>query len=77
MSEAQAEVRHRTVMDDEARHVSRVYAEALYRSAEKENQVESVLGELEGVVRDVFDKRRRAWSCSSPRPRSAATARAR
>ena len=55
MSEAQTQVRHRTVMDDEARHVSRVYAEALYRSAEKENQVEPVLDELEGVVRDIFD----------------------
>jgi F-type H+-transporting ATPase subunit delta len=58
MSEAQPEVRHRTVMDDEARHVSRVYAEALYRSAEKENLVEPVLGELEGVVRDIFDRDR-------------------
>ena len=55
MSEAQTQVRHRTVMDDEARHVSRVYAAALYRSAEKENQVEPVLDELEGVVRDIFD----------------------
>jgi len=56
MSEAQTEVRHRTVMDDEARHVSRVYADALYRSAEKENLVEPILGELEGVVRDIFDR---------------------
>ena len=56
MSEAQAEVRHRTVMDDEARHVSRVYAESLYRAAEKENQVEAVLDELEGVIRDIFDR---------------------
>jgi len=56
MSEATTEVRHRTVMDDETRHVSRVYAESLYRAAEKENQVETVLEELEGIVRDVFDK---------------------
>ena len=56
MSEAQPEVRHRTVMDDEARHVSRVYAESLYRAAEKENQVEPVLDELEGVIRDIFDR---------------------
>ena len=56
MSEAQLEVKHRTVMDDEARHVSRVYAESLYRAAEKENQVDAVLDELEGVIRDIFDR---------------------
>ena len=56
MSEAQPEVRHRTVMDDEARHVSRVYAESLYRAAEKENQVDAVLDELEGIIRDIFDR---------------------
>ena len=56
MSEAQPEVRHRTVMDDEARHVSRVYAESLYRAAENENQVDAVLDELEGVIRDIFDR---------------------
>lgn len=52
----QPEGGHRTVMDDEARHVSRVYAEALYRAAEQEGNVEEVLGEVEGVVGDVFDK---------------------
>ncbi len=56
MSEAQPEVRHRTVMNDEAQHVSRVYAESLYRAAQKENQVEPVFDELEGVIHDIFDR---------------------
>ena len=56
MSEAQPEARHRTVKDDDARHVSRVYAESLYRAAEKQDQVEAVLGELEGVIADIFDR---------------------
>jgi len=50
----QPKVRHRTVMDDETRHVSRIYAEALYRAAEQAGNVEEVLGELEGLVNDVF-----------------------
>lgn len=54
MSEIETQVRHRTVMDDEARHVARVYAEALYRAAEKNGAVEEVLGELESLVDDVF-----------------------
>ena len=49
-------VRHATVMDDESRHVARVYAEALYRAAEKANQVQEVLAELESLVNEVFRK---------------------
>lgn len=49
------QVRHATVMDDETRHVSRVYAEALYTAAESVNDVEGVLGELEAVIGGVFE----------------------
>jgi F-type H+-transporting ATPase subunit delta len=48
--------RHPTVMDDESRHVGRVYAEALYRAAEKTNQTGDVLRELESLVTEVFRK---------------------
>ncbi len=50
----QPPVRHATVLDDESRHVGRVYAEALYRAAEKTNQAGDVLGELESLVNGVF-----------------------
>lgn len=54
MSDTQIEVRHRTVLDDEARRVARVYAEALYRAAAQAGQVEDVLAQLEGLVEDAF-----------------------
>jgi len=52
----QIQVHHHTVMDDEARHVARVYAEALYKAAEAEgpSMVEEVLEELTTLVEDVF-----------------------
>jgi len=56
MSDTQTQVRHRTVMDDEARHVARVYAEALYKAAEQKGQAEAVLGELEELVGGVFSQ---------------------
>jgi F-type H+-transporting ATPase subunit delta len=52
MTPAEPEVRHRTVMDDEARHVARVYAEAV----EKDGQVEAVLDELNTLIDGVFKK---------------------
>lgn len=54
MSIEQVEVRHRTVMDDEARQVGRVYAEALYQAAEKQNAAGEVLEELEALTEGVF-----------------------
>lgn len=54
MSEQTPEVRHRTVMDDEVRHVARVYAEALYNAAEKDGIVETVREELETLTDGVF-----------------------
>jgi len=53
-SEQKIEVRHKTVMDDESRHVARVYAQALYQAAEEANQVEEVLAELESLINEVF-----------------------
>jgi F-type H+-transporting ATPase subunit delta len=54
MSTPEIQVRHRTVMDDEARHVARVYAESLFKAAEQSGQVEVVLGELGELVNGVF-----------------------
>jgi F-type H+-transporting ATPase subunit delta len=54
VSDSELQVRHRTVMDDEARHVARVWAEALYKAAEKAGGVESVLEDLEALVGEVF-----------------------
>jgi len=45
---------HATVMDDETRSVSRVYAEALYKAAETANDVDGVLGDVESLVGGVF-----------------------
>ena len=56
MTTSQIEVRHRTVMDDEARRVSRIYAEALYKAADSKGISEQVLGEIEELVNGVFDK---------------------
>src|SRR5262245_4694135 len=56
MNGSEPQVRHRTVLDDEARHVARVYAEAIYRAADAkgEGHVQHVLGELESLIYDVF-----------------------
>ena len=52
MSEAASH--HATVMDDEARHVSRVYAEALYKAAQDKGQLDEALADLEGLALGVF-----------------------
>jgi F-type H+-transporting ATPase subunit delta len=48
------QARHKTVLDDESRHVARVYAEALYNAAERQGQAHELLGELEALVNEVF-----------------------
>jgi F-type H+-transporting ATPase subunit delta len=48
--------RHASVLDDEGRRVGKVYASALYQAAEKSNQVEQVLQELNTLVQGVFRK---------------------
>ncbi len=50
----QVAVHHRTVLDDESRHVGRVYAEALYRAAEAQGQQDEVLTELNALAGEVF-----------------------
>jgi F-type H+-transporting ATPase subunit delta len=42
------------ITDVGAQGVARVYAEALYRAAEKKDQVDVVLGELEGLIQQSF-----------------------
>jgi len=56
MTIEQPQVRHKTVMDDEARQVGRVYAEALYQAAEKQNAADEVLEELTALVDGVFEQ---------------------
>jgi F-type H+-transporting ATPase subunit delta len=46
--------RQKTVLDDEGRHVARVYAEALYRAAEKQGRQNEVLDDLQALVGQVF-----------------------
>jgi F-type H+-transporting ATPase subunit delta len=48
------QIHHATVFDDETRHVGRIYAEALLSAAEKRQQTQQVLEELEALVRDVL-----------------------
>jgi F-type H+-transporting ATPase subunit delta len=50
------QVRHPTVLDDTARHVARVYAQALLNTAAKRGQADAVLDELRGIVHDVFGR---------------------
>jgi F-type H+-transporting ATPase subunit delta len=54
VSDSELQVRHRTVLDDESRHVARVWAEALYKAAEKAGEVEPALQDLEALVNEVF-----------------------
>jgi F-type H+-transporting ATPase subunit delta len=54
MTTDQPQARHKTVLDDEARQVGRVYADALYQAAEKQNATDEVLEELESLVDGVF-----------------------
>ena len=48
--------RHHTVLDGGSQRVARVYAEALLRSAEKRQLDEEVLGELQGLVTEVYSR---------------------
>jgi F-type H+-transporting ATPase subunit delta len=52
--ELQAALHVRTVMDDESRHVARVYADALYRAASQQGRVDEVLGEFNALINEVF-----------------------
>ncbi len=50
MTDIKEQVRQATVLDDDARRVGRVYAEALYGAAEKQGQAAEILDELEALV---------------------------
>ena len=52
----QIQLRHSTVMDDEARQVARVYAEALYRAADGQGLAGEVMLELDQLVNEVFKR---------------------
>jgi F-type H+-transporting ATPase subunit delta len=57
MSEREAiQTRHETVLDDTARQVAAVYAEALYQAARKQDSPEAILDDLHGLVAEVFDR---------------------
>jgi F-type H+-transporting ATPase subunit delta len=48
------QVQHATVFDDATRHVARIYAEALLGAADKRQQTQEVLEQLEELVREVL-----------------------
>jgi F-type H+-transporting ATPase subunit delta len=45
-----------TVFDDATQHVARVYAEALLNAAEKSGKTDEVLGDLDGLIHEVFPR---------------------
>ncbi len=51
---AELQIHHRTMLDDETRHVARVYAEALYNAMPSEEHLQEVLNELETLTQGVF-----------------------
>jgi F-type H+-transporting ATPase subunit delta len=48
------QIHHATVFDDATRHVARIYAEALLSAADKRQQTQDVLEQLEQLVREVL-----------------------
>jgi F-type H+-transporting ATPase subunit delta len=48
------QIHHATVFDDATRHVARIYAEALLAAADKRQQAQEVLEQLEELVREVL-----------------------
>jgi F-type H+-transporting ATPase subunit delta len=48
------QIHHATVFDDATRHVARIYAEALLGAADRRQQTQEVLEQLEDLVRDVL-----------------------
>ena len=51
---ARENARHATVLDQEGRHLGRIYAEALQAAAEQRGQGDDILGELDALVGDAF-----------------------
>lgn len=50
------QVHHATVFDDATRHIARIYAEALLSAADKRQQTQEILEQLESLVHDVLDR---------------------
>ncbi len=48
------QIRHATVFDDATRHVARIYAEALLAAADKRQQTQEVLEQLEELLGEVL-----------------------
>src|SRR5579875_1541239 len=48
------QIHHATVFDDATRHVARIYAEALLGAADKHQQTQEVLEQLEDLVHNVL-----------------------
>jgi F-type H+-transporting ATPase subunit delta len=53
---AEPQVKHETVFDVNLQGVANAYAEALLNAAEKRNQAQSLLEELDSLVRDVCER---------------------
>jgi F-type H+-transporting ATPase subunit delta len=53
---AEPQARHETVFDVNLQGVANAYAEALLNAAEKRHQAQSVLEELESLVRDILQR---------------------
>lgn len=56
MTDSEQIYRHATVFDDATRHVARIYAEALLSAADKRQQTQEVLEQLEELVREVLSR---------------------
>jgi F-type H+-transporting ATPase subunit delta len=54
MIDSEQQIQHATVFDDATRHVARIYAEALLGAADKRQQTQEVLEQLEELVREVL-----------------------
>ncbi len=54
MIDSEQQIHHATVFDDATRHVARIYAEALLSAADKRQQTQEVLEQLEELVREVL-----------------------
>jgi F-type H+-transporting ATPase subunit delta len=50
------QIHHATVFDDATRHVARIYAESLLDAADKRQQTQEVLEQLEALVHDVLGR---------------------
>ncbi len=48
------QIHHATVFDDATRHVARIYAESLLNAADKQQQTQEVLEQLEALIHDVL-----------------------